>query len=195
MKSFAQGQQPGSEIRFPNQAVWLPDWSVLNYFFLSVAWARLSQNLKTTLPRVLITNVISMIDSYNSGLFWVEQQRYFVLKEQVAVFFSPSFGDISVKVICVLVRADPGCPQSPATLTGQTASCPPCSPGDSHKWYRYIARNTNCCLQFNGKKNTFPYERFFLPHPLDGSRPTWNKMGVWYLRIYNKELKGGKFEF
>ena len=60
----------------------------------------------------------STFDSFNCELFGVEQQRYYVLKEQVVVFCSPLFGDISLKAH-MPVRAGPG---SPATLSGQTAS-------------------------------------------------------------------------
>lgn len=128
-----------------------------------------------------------MIVSFNSELFWVE--HYFVLKGN-DVFCSPLSGDTSLKAFCVPVRAGPGCPPGPShSLVRQR---PPCSPGNSDRW-AFLQSHTNYCLQCYDKKIPFAMKYFFLHHPLDGSRPTWNRMGVWY-RIM-KSLKGDCFGF
>lgn len=123
MRSIAQGQQPArSELRFPNQTVWLPGCLLVSvtlcFFFLSVMWVRPSQNLKTTCPRVLITIIFFLRLTVSAVNYFGLSNRYFVLKEQVVVFCSPLFGDISLKAH-MPVRAGPG---SPATLSGQTWS-------------------------------------------------------------------------
>lgn len=84
-----------------------------------------------------------MIGSYNSELFWVLQQRYFVLKERIAVFCSQLYGDSSLKVLCLPVRA--GAPGAPLALVGQR---PPRSSVNPDRLSHCIACDTNSCLQF-----------------------------------------------
>lgn len=62
---------------------------------------------ESKISRILLTISFSMIGSYNSELFWVLQQRYFVLKERIAVFWSQVYGDSSLNVLCLPVRAGP----------------------------------------------------------------------------------------
>ena len=126
MRSLAQGQQPGtSEIRFPNQAVWLPDCLLISVklVFLCVMLVRLESESLNHLPMCFNNRYFFFPRlTVSAELFPIEQQSYFVLKEQVVVFCSPLFGDISLKVVCVPLGANSGCPQSLATLTGQTVS-------------------------------------------------------------------------
>lgn len=127
MRSVAQGQQPGrSEVRFPNQAVWLPDYSLVSVKldFLCVMWVRLESESLNHLPTCFNNRYFFPRLTVSTELFWIEQQSYFVLKEQVVVFCSPLFGDISLKVVCVSFRADSGCPRSLATLTGHVLPGP-----------------------------------------------------------------------